>query len=279
MLFYGIIVSVGDKMKNTDVFADFIHTDSAMFKHAKGMRDIYGLEFHPFYEIFLFLDGEAEFISGKFRTKLEKNSLVIIPKESFHHFVVNGSEDDYHRYVLNFTPFGKLNSLIEEKMNDIRVFPVSELVLTHFKRLDRYAKTEDQPKKELALEAALTDILLDIEMPKNSNDSSSPLLINPIIKKAVEYINKNANRITGINEIAKEINVSPSYFSHLFSKELHISPSKYLLDKKLVMANRMIDSGTNATVAAEQCGFDNYSGFYKMYKRAFGIPPSKTKRN
>jgi AraC-like DNA-binding protein len=210
---------------------------------------------------------------------LEKNTLVIIPKESFHHFVVNGSEDDYHRYVLNFTPFGKLNPLIEEKMNDICLFPATEHILTHFKRLDKYAKTEDQHKKELALEAALTDILLDIEIPKNTNASSTPLLINPIIKNAVEYINKNANRITGIDEIAKEINVSASYFAHLFSKELHISPSKYLLEKKLVMANRMIDSGIGAVVASEQCGFANYSGFYKMYKKAFGISPSKTKQS
>ena len=47
-------------MATSNVFAEFIHTKSAMFKHAKGMRDIFGLEFHPFHEIFLFIDGDAD---------------------------------------------------------------------------------------------------------------------------------------------------------------------------------------------------------------------------
>ena len=265
-------------MTTSNVFAEFIHTKSAMFKHAKGMRDIFGLEFHPFHEIFLFIDGDAEFISGSFRTKLKRNSLVIIPKESFHHFVVNGPEEEYHRYVLNFTPFGNLQSLIEEKMKDIYVIPISDELLAHFKRLDKYAQSNNQYKKELVLEAALTDILLEFEPPEKDAFDSSTLLINPIIKKAVEYINGNTSKISRMEEIAAAVNVSPSYFSHLFIKELHISPSKYLLEKKLVMANRMIDSGVGAVTAAEQCGFANYSGFYKMYKKAFGYPPSKTNK-
>ena len=270
-------ILVGDNVMKQNTFAEFIHADSVMFKHAKGMRDIFGLEFHPFHEIFLFLGGDAEFISDKFRTKLEKNSLVIIPKENFHHFVVNGPEDEYHRYVLNFTPFGKLDTLIDEKMKDICAVPVSDIMLDHFVRLDKYSKTDDQHKKELALEAALTNILLDLEIPQIEDSSNIQLSINPIIKKAVEYISKNASSITRIEEIATEVNLSPSYFSHLFSKELHISPGRYLIEKKLVMANRMIDSGIGATVAAAQCGFDDYSGFYKMYKKEFGVSPSKTR--
>ncbi len=266
-------------MTTSNVFAEFIHSEQALFKHAKGMRDIFGLEFHPFHEIFLFLDGEAEFISGSFRTTLKNNSLVIIPKESFHHFVVNCPEHEYHRYVLNFSPFGNLQALIEEKMKDVCVLPVTDGQLDRFKRLEKYTQSNDQYKKELVLEAALTDILLDIEPTEADEISSIPLSINPIIKKAVEYININANKITRIEEIAAAVNVSPSHFSHLFAKELHISPSKYLLEKKLVMANRMIDSGIGSVVAAEQCGFANYSGFYKMYKRAFGISPSKTKQS
>ena len=277
LLFYVSIALVGDKMSKSNVFAEFIHANAVTFKHAKGMRDIFGLEFHPFHEIFLFLDGDAEFISGTTRQTLKKNSLVIIPKESFHHFVVNGPEDEYHRYVLNFTAFGRLGELIEEKMQEICVFPASDEMLSHFERLKKYTAEENQYKKELVLEAALTDILLAIDAPNAESDNMPPS-VNPIVRDAVKYINNNVKNISCIEDISSAVNVSESYFSHLFKKELHISPSKYLLEKKLVMANRMIDSGVGAVVAAEQCGFVNYSGFYKMYKKAFGCSPSKTKK-
>lgn len=265
-------------MVQNKVFADFIHANDVIFKHANGMRDIFGLEFHPFYEIFLFLDGDAEFISGSFRTTLEKNSLVIIPKESFHHFVVHGPEEEYHRYVLNFSPFGRLQSLIEEKMQDVYILPADEEMLSHFKRLEKHANDTSQYKKELLLEAALTDILLCIAPSKNIDVQDSLVAINPFVEKAVKYINSNISSISSMEEVAAAVNISPSYFAHIFKKELHIPPNKYLLEKKLVMANRLIDSGVGAALAAEQCGFNTYCGFYRMYKKVFGVAPSKTKK-
>ena len=131
-------------MQTRRTFADFIHAENAVFKHAKGMRDIFGLEFHPFHEIFLFLDGDAEFISGDFRTVLQKNTLVVIPKESFHHFVVHCAEEDYHRYVLNFTPFGKLQRLMEEKLQEICVLAASDEILAHFARLAAHTEDADR---------------------------------------------------------------------------------------------------------------------------------------
>lgn len=262
-------------MQQRNVFADFIHAENAVFKHAKGMRDIFGLEFHPFHEIFLFLDGSAEFISGDFRTVLEKNTLVVIPKESFHHFVVHCAEEDYHRYVLNFTAFGKLQGLMEEKLQKIGVFTASEEILSHFARLAAHTADADRYKKELLLEAAITDILLAIRPEEIGAQIQSAVAIHPEISKAVRYINENVATVSSMEEVAAYVNLSPSHFAHLFKKELHIPPGKYLLEKKLVMANRLIHNGVGAIAAAEQCGFGNYSGFYRMYKKTFGTAPSK----
>lgn len=262
-------------MQTRRTFADFIHAENAVFKHAKGMRDIFGLEFHPFHEIFLFLDGDAEFISGDFRTVLQKNTLVVIPKESFHHFVVHCAEEDYHRYVLNFTPFGKLQRLMEEKLQEICVLAASGEILAHFARLAAHTEDADRYKKELLLEAAITDILLAIDPAESVSQAGSAVAIRPEISRAVRYINENVATVSNVEEVAAFVNLSPSHFSHLFKKELHIPPGKYLLEKKLVMANRLIHSGVGAVAAAEVCGFGNYSGFYRMYKKAFGASPSK----
>ncbi|MBQ9429876.1 MAG: helix-turn-helix transcriptional regulator [Clostridia bacterium] len=263
-------------MENT--FARYIHAGDVIFKHAKGMRDVYGLEFHPFHELFLFIDGDAEFISGSFRRKLAKHSLVILPKDSFHHFVVHGPEEDYQRCVLNFNGSPRLQELIEEKMSEICIVSADDETVRLFHKLCAYAQTADPYPKKLLLEAVFVEILLAIDNGKKQGNTDPELSIHPIIKNAVKYINKNAAKIASVKEIAASVNLSPSYFAHLFKRELHISPNKYLLEKKLVTANRMIEDGVGAVNASEACGFANYSAFYKMYKKMFGYPPSKAKK-
>lgn len=266
-------------MKSNNTYARYIRTKDIIFKHAKGMRDIFGLEFHPYHEIFLFLEGDAEFISGTFRKVLEKNSLVIIPKESFHHFVVHGPEEEYHRCVLNFGTSGELGRLIEEKMQDVCILHADAEMCALFKKLCTHTADSNVYKKELLLKAVFTEILLEADTSRKHQNEEENMPINPIIKDAVKFINKNAGSISHIRDVAAVVNVSESYLSHLFSKELHISPHKYILEKKLIMANRMIESGYGAVAASEECGFGNYSGFYKMYKKMFGYPPSKARRS
>lgn len=261
-------------MKDKNVFAEYIRSKEITFKHAKGMRDIIGLEFHPYHEIFLFIDGDAEFISDSFRATLSPRTLVIIPKESFHTFVVHGAEEDYHRYVFNFSDVSSLNKLIEEKMEDVCLFPASDEICELFEKLGK-SVDESAYKRELRLRAIFTEVLLETETASTYKESSNQLSIHPLIAKAVKFIADNIGEIAVVDDVARAVNVSSSYLSHLFSQELHISPHRYILEQKLILANRKIESGVGAVQAAAELGFGNYSGFYKMYKKMFGHPPSK----
>ena len=258
-------------MQTPHIFAEFIRTDGIIFKHAKGMRDILGLEFHPFHELFVFVGGDAEFVCDRFRAPLTAGTLVVIPKESFHTFVVHGKEEDYHRFVFNFGDLQNLQPLIEEKMQQVTMLPLSEAMLSRLTRLGE-SKDDPQYKQALRMQALFTDLLLDIEAAHTERTDSST--IHPLLTEAIRYITANAPTISSVEEIARAVNVSASHLSHLFRGELHISPHRYLLEQRLILAHRKILGGMSAGSAASECGFGNYSGFYKMYKRMFGTPPS-----
>ncbi len=260
-------------MENRNVFAEYIRTNELLFKHAKGMRDIVGLEFHPFHELFLFVDGDAEFISDSFRAPLTPGTLVIIPKESFHTFVVHGEEADYHRYVFNFDDFEPFTPLIAEKMTKPALFSPSKALQERFKQVGDCIN-EPEYKRNLRVRALFTDLLLEIEV--QVAETASVKRLHPVLAAAVRYISEHTATIDSVEEIAHAVYVSASYLSHLFSRELHISPHRYLLEQRLVQAHRRILGGCSAMQAAEECGFGNYSGFYKMYKKMFGLPPSAT---
>ena len=97
-------------------------------------------------------------------------------------------------------------------------------------------------------------------------------------KKTIEYINKNYLQEITIQSIAQRFNFSETYISHKFKEIMHISIYQYILQKKLIFAHQLISSGTAAMDAAVLCGFKEYSGFYKIYKKYFGFPPSKTNK-
>ncbi len=263
--------SRGDRMNPKSTFADYIRTEDILFKHAKGMRDIIGLEFHPFHELFLFVGGDAEFVSDSFRAPLTPGTLVIIPKESFHTFVVHGKEEEYHRYIFNFGDIPVLAPLIEEKMVQTALMPVPMELQKRFEKLGECIG-EPQYKKELRVQAMFTDLLLEIKNTDGAKNSAET--IPTILADAIRYIASNVAKIGSVEEIARAVNVSASYLSHLFRRELHISPHRYLLEQRLVHAHRKIVGGCGAVQAAEECGFGNYSGFYKMYKKMFGTSPS-----
>ncbi|MBQ8837321.1 MAG: helix-turn-helix domain-containing protein [Clostridia bacterium] len=260
-------------MKHSDIFAEYIRSKDIIFKHAKGMRDIIGLEFHPYHEIFLFIGGDAEFISDSFRAPLSPRTVVIIPKESFHTFVVHGAEEDYHRYVFNFTDVPTLGKLIDEKMKSICLFPATDEMCALFEKLGENIN-EDAYKRELRLRAVFTEVLLEAETSAYEHAATTSS-VHPVITEAIRFINTNISSIATVEDVALAVNLSPSYLSHIFARELHISPHRYILEQKLILANRKIEGGTGAVQAAAELGFGNYSGFYKMYKKMFGFPPSK----
>ena len=64
-------------MDNT--FASIIQTSDIKYKHAKGMRDVYGKEFHQFHELFLFIGGNAVFTTEHTAVELRPYTLIVIP--------------------------------------------------------------------------------------------------------------------------------------------------------------------------------------------------------
>ena len=45
--------------------------------------------------------------------------------------------------------------------------------------------------------------------------------------------------------------------------------------KRIVLAKNMIMNGTPATEVYERCGFNDYSTFYRAFKRYVGVSPDK----
>lgn len=259
----------------SEEFARVIVTRDIRFKHAKGMRDIYGKELHVYHEIFFFIAGDAAFVSELGTRKLSPFTTVIIPKDTFHSFVVYGSEADYCRCVLNFESVSELDELINAKLKNVFVTTDINVTELFLKMQALEGSALSQLEREILLKALFAQLLVVL----NEKESSFfDVLISPLTEQALACIEQNIENPLSAKKLANMLYISESYLAHVFKKDLHISIHKYILEKRLILANSKIKKGLPAMQAAAECGFQDYSGFYRQYKKMFGVSPLDSKQ-
>ncbi len=253
-------------------FTKEYHTDEISFRYAKGKSVYAGKELHPFHEIVFVVGGEAEFISEKRKEKVLQHTAILIPKSTFHQFVYP-DENEYLRCVFVFDKVSGLDTLIEKKMKEILILQNDKLtdLFLSYKNLAMF--TEEKEEKDAILKGFFALVLANIK--KSGSHTQAVEALHPITANAIRYISEHLSSPCSISEIAKALHVSSSYLSHVFKNDMRVSLYKYVLEKKLFSAHEKILNDTCASVAAIECGFGDYSGFYRQYKKVFGAPPSK----
>lgn len=255
-----------------ELFSDYLLGDSISFKHARGFSDRSGKEFHIYHEIILFLDGDAEFISEDLNMHLKPSTLIVIPSETYHQMIIHGDQEHYYRCVLQFGENPELAELMASSMSKVQAFAADREVRFLFDKLIQATKTEEA-HTVLLLRSVLILLLDVLRDPKDMLGEEQHQ--NETVRMAINYINRNLDKTLTIHSIAQACNISESSLSHIFKKEMYISIHKFIVKKRLIQAHHRICAGEAATVVAMECGFGDYSGFYKQYKKAFGFSPSQ----
>lgn len=106
--------------------------------------------------------------------------------------------------------------------------------------------------------------------PKNS------ITNNPTIKNAIEYIHNHLDKELTLEDVAKNVFVSSTYLSHLFTKCADVTFSQYVIEARIQKAKYLL-SNTNLSILdiALDCGFNSQSYFSNVFKKLEGITPKK----
>lgn len=98
-----------------------------------------------------------------------------------------------------------------------------------------------------------------------------------IIKEAKEYIAEHyKNAALSVEMICKHLHMSPAYFSTLFKKEMNQTYVAYLTDMRLNKAVELLNSTDYKTyVIAEMVGYQEQNYFSYVFKKKFGVPPTR----
>ena len=91
---------------------------------------------------------------------------------------------------------------------------------------------------------------------------------SPLISSAIDYIEKNIRCTLGLNEVAKFVHLSPTYFSALFKKETGKNFSRYISDVRIEMAKSLLRTKQYKVYeVADMLGFENPRYFSLFFKK------------
>ena len=101
-------------------------------------------------------------------------------------------------------------------------------------------------------------------------------IISKSITMCIEYVyNHIHDRIT-IEDLAAYTDLSPSYLSRLFKKELGISVSDYIREKKIDKAQNLLKySDFTPVEIANYLSFSSQSHFIQAFEKMVGMTPKK----
>jgi AraC-like DNA-binding protein len=99
---------------------------------------------------------------------------------------------------------------------------------------------------------------------------------NDIIRRAQQYISEHVREKLTVPLVARHVDVSPSYLTALFRKNLQISPGEYVRRIKLQESKQMIrEDNMNFTEIAAALQYSTVHHFSRQFKDKFGITPTE----
>lgn len=98
-----------------------------------------------------------------------------------------------------------------------------------------------------------------------------------IILQLSDYIEENIFSEISVENICREFNISRNSLYKISWDYFGMSVGKYIRDKKIEAAARLLSEGYSVSEVAELTGFCDYNYFSKVFKSVKGVSPGKFK--
>ena len=100
------------------------------------------------------------------------------------------------------------------------------------------------------------------------------------LEEILAFLNKNYTRRIALTTLVKMSHLSERSFQVKFKKLTGHTVSGYLLQKRLANAKAKLECNTSDSIPdiAFDCGFEDPNYFIRQFRRAYGFPPGKYRR-
>jgi AraC-like DNA-binding protein len=186
--------------------------------------------------------------------------------------------DDYLKSILEeFRPYLDMSDLPATSPFMLDEIAVDPIIRNCYESLTPYFTSPQQLPKKI-FEAKFKELLFNIL--KHPSNRHILAYVNQItdgyLVPVWQVMEANYMYNLKIPEFARIANRSTSTFRREFERYYKTTPGKWLADKRLERAQRMlVDTGKTISEIAFDCGYENISHFTRVFKEKHNLPPSR----
>ena len=245
------------------------------FYHEKEQGFLFPGEAHPMAELTYVDQGALHSVVNGQDLLLKQGDLVVYGPDQWHmQYADIGVAPRYVTITFDIsgadlTPL--MNRRIAAPQNVVKLL---QNMLREQERMDDYSN--DIILAHLKL--LLLSLLREMVSPRGGKLQASNAIHaeNEIIRQAQQFISSHIREKLSVPLVARQVDVSPSYLTALFHKNLQISPGEYIRRIKLQESKQMIrENNLNFTEIAAELQYSTVHHFSRQFKEKFGITPTE----
>ena len=242
-----------------------------------------GVHFHDFYEVFLFIGGDVDYwIDGSLFPLKPGDILLIRPTELHKPVPREVASANYERIVLWLEKSylenleGGIFTTCFDLTADTKILRPSHTARGQVKALfeqmigEFYGEGFGSKSCAFGVLLQLLTLINRIALTGKATGESIPTFVADILN----YINGHYGDALTLDALASHFFVSKYYLSHEFKKAVGTGVHRYITLKRLSVAYDLLNEGQPPNQVAVQCGFGDYTAFYRAFRAEYGISPA-----
>lgn len=248
---------------------------------------------HEFPEIAVVLDGLGEFCVDGNIFPVKKGDILLFNPGITHQSRRTSSSHPTTEFYTGFSNL-RFRNMEDNQIcfsgNSILLHP-QEKVFLQISRLAEAMMSEachTEPGRYFMLKSYLTQLILLLYREQKGTPRAAGTGYyfesnnkKYIVEQVVDYFNRHFSEKISLDQIARNMYLSPFYISRLFKNELGDTPINYLISLRMKEAEQLLLAQPDASIQdiAKSVGYEDAYHFSKVFKKHFGVSPSNFRKS
>lgn len=254
---------------------------------------------HQQFELFILQEGQVHYLINNQVYRIEPGTVILLDGSELHKVQLIDEEAAYVRSIVHFDPNWVKPSLEASEADFLltyfsefhhRLFKLRETsdwqtLLTLVKQLSELTAEKYSSQNKAIIKIRLAHLLSHIYKAEKRTVLEEEYDKSEKAKLAEEiasYIQQHFDEKWTIEQLAKDLNLSQSYASHLFKEVTGYTIMDYLMNYRLIQAKAILSMSSEEISikdCAYQCGFESDAHFNRFFKKKTGMTPYTFKKN
>lgn len=234
--------------------------------------------YHDIFQLLYVLDGTGQIIlNGQALPLMQDQTAFILPHAA--HTIISGQQLTtlvlaFDSQIVDSAVLGELLAQCTATSQVISLSTVASNEMRGYLRKMLFEQSEAGPMRHVAMKIRLMEVLLAAArtlaapQPADSNHLRA--------ERIKSYIDHHYYEALTARDIAAKLGVSTRHMNTVFKQVHQQTPMQYLTEVRVEIAKKLLaESETAIATICFEAGYESLSVFYRAFKLATGISPSK----